>query len=592
MLVYGDAERLENARDLGAEITQKLLGLQGMPPGIARHAALVSAFIRAGELAQGLLDIAWKMDEADDWSADALASSTLLIGLAGMVGRSWAGCELQCGEVPVEQLNQLSRSVSIRTKQGEGYAFYALFPEGYLLAAQRSGLGPQTVVLGIRSIGTGLAAMVAAGLGADSMFTLRPHGHPYHRQITVAPGLAARILADPQAHFAIVDEGPGLSGSSFGSFADWLEAAGITPEQIHFFPSHTGDLGPQAESRHRERWARAQRHSVGFDSVVLNRTGFMGGLAGWVKTLIGPLQEPLRDISGGGWRQLGAADAANWPPVDTGLEKRKLLAVSATGTWLVKWAGLGRMADDKLRRGHQLVEAGWTPEIAGMCHGFLVQRWAEGSSLRQAQPERGWLLEQVGEYLSFRARAFPADAAGASLGELYEMARYNIGVVLGEDASKRVSMALGAPEALADRVQPAHTDNRLHWWEWLVTPQGRLLKTDALDHDSAHDLVGCQDIAWDLAGAAVELELTAAERTSLAQKVAAAAGRPADLELLDAMELCYLGFQIGLWSFAAGSNGGADAEAARAMVQRYAKLAAACLSGHSPPTPNQFAGAR
>src|SRR3954453_21950736 len=51
------------------------------------------------------------------------------------------------------------------------------------------------------------------------------------------------------------------------------------------------------------------------------------------------------------------------------------------------------------------------------------------------------------------------------------------------------------------------TDNRMHAWEWLVTPEGRILKADALDHHRGNDLVGPQDVAWDLAGAAVELEL-------------------------------------------------------------------------------------
>ena len=36
-----------------------------------------------------------------------------------------------------------------------------------------------------------------------------------------------------------------------------------------------------------------------------------------------------------------------------------------------------------------------------------------------------------------------------------------------------------------------------------------LLKTDALDHSEGHDLIGCQDIAWDVVGAATELELSA-----------------------------------------------------------------------------------
>ena len=58
-----------------------------------------------------------------------------------------------------------------------------------------------------------------------------------------------------ETRFAIVDEGPGLSGSSFGCVADWLEDNGVAPERIHVFPGHDGPLGPAASARHRDRWA-------------------------------------------------------------------------------------------------------------------------------------------------------------------------------------------------------------------------------------------------------------------------------------------------------------------------------------------------
>ena len=39
--------------------------------------------------------------------------------------------------------------------------------------------------------------------------------------------------------------------------------------------------------------------------------------------------------------------------------------------------------------------------------------------------------------------------------------------------------------------------------EWLQTGSG-YVKTDAVDHHDDHFFPGCQDIAWDIAGAAVE----------------------------------------------------------------------------------------
>src|SRR5690606_5152455 len=116
------------------------------------------------------------------------------------------------------------------------------YPEGYLATARSSGLGAQTCVIGIRSIGTALAALVAAAIGARQAISVRPVGHPFDREIRAAPDLLAG--ADMRGDFAVVDEGPGLSGSSFASVAKWLASQGVEKERIHFFPSHGGAPGP------------------------------------------------------------------------------------------------------------------------------------------------------------------------------------------------------------------------------------------------------------------------------------------------------------------------------------------------------------
>ena len=115
-----------------------------------------------------------------------------------------------------------------------------------------------------------------------------------------------------------------------------------------------------------------------------------------------------------------------------------------------------------------------------------------------------------------------------------------------DDAGERL-LASWTPErvaALQTAVRPVHVDGRLHRWEWLVA-EGRVLKTDAVDHSVAHDLVGCQDIAWDVAGAAIEFELAPDEIEALAAPLLG------DRRLLlELMLPCYLGFQIGWWSYA------------------------------------------
>ena len=46
-------------------------------------------------------------------------------------------------------------------------------------------------------------------------------------------------------------------------------------------------------------------------------------------------------------------------------------------------------------------------------------------------------------------------------------------------------------------------DGRMLPHEWLETRMA-IVKADALDHHDDHFFPGCQDIAWDIAGASVE----------------------------------------------------------------------------------------
>jgi hypothetical protein len=114
-----------------------------------------------------------------------------------------------------------------------------------------------------------------------------------------------------------------------------------------------------------------------------------------------------------------------------------------------------------------------------------------------------------------------------------------------------------------------HTDNRLHLWEWLVLDDGRLLKADALDHSAAHDLVGCQDIAWDVAGAIVEFGLTDDESVSMCARVERT-GHAVDRDLLAFLTPCYLAFHLGASTLAADTVGGAEAHRHRLAAQGYA----------------------
>ena len=164
------------------------------------------------------------------------------------------------------------------------------------------------------------------------------------------------------------------------------------------------------------------------------------------------------------------------------------------------------------------------------------------------------------------------------------MTAINLGERLGPaagDAARRLLAALADLSA----TTPVVTDNRLHAWEWLVRPDGSFCKTDALDHASSHDLIGCQPVEWDLAGLAAEFDLDPAERRDVLAAVRAH-GVAVNAAAVPLMELCYLGFQIGLWTDALWRAEGEDRTRIKALASRYAGRASRLLGDGSKPIGN------
>lgn len=550
MLVYGDRQIEAEPRALHAAIATSLAQAAALPPGLARHAALAGVLIEAGMLAQGIADAEFAARGEDEVSAAQDWAMELVLRCAQALRASWHEGHASLPEAGTCPADLPER---IETRLAEGFAFYALYPETYALAAEAAGLPGTTGVIGLRSIGAPLAAMVAAGLGSRSPATLRPTGHPFRREVAVGAGLAARLTL-PLGPIAVVDEGPGLSGSSFGAAADWLEARGHPPGRIALFPSHGGAPGRMASPRHRARWEGTARHWCSFEAAVLPR------LPGWVADLTGPATAPPEDIAGGAWRTRLCGTPAGWPPAHPMQERRKYLLAADGQSWLLKFLGLGAEGERKAERAIRLAAAGLAPPVAGLRHGFLVQPWlATARPLDPAAWPRERLAGRVAAYLRFRARAFPADASrGASPAALQAMARHNVAEALGgATAAWFDRWSPGDLARLGARMRPVETDNRMQAWEWLVLPDGRLLKADAIDHHAAHDLIGCQDIAWDVAGAMVELGLDPV--------------LPVDPGLLGFLLPCYCAFQLGAWSMAAEATpDAAEAARCRAAIARYA----------------------
>ena len=555
MIVFGKRDRATDPRDLLGDVAARLRAAAAGRDR-TRHEALAAALIAAGMLMQGLADAAFSETGADAPAPDQDAATALMLALAEAVDASWASGfhgPVTDGEPAMSTLAALALPARITARWCEGFAFYATYPETYAMAARRSGLGPETLVIGIRSIGAPLAAMVAAGLGSRRIITVRPVGHPFGRELALSEALAAEIRAWT-GPVAVVDEGPGLSGSSFGAVLDALDRLGVAEERIALFPSHDGAPGAQAGAAQRRRWDRMRRHIVSADAVI---GAPEQGLAAWVSEGAGAA---LEEVSGGAWRRHLYADTADWPPVNAWQERRKFLWRRDNRTWYLKFAGLGAPAEAKLARARTLSAAGFIPAVVGLRHGFLVERWHGAAMPLQAADGSAW-LERIGDYLGYRARTFPAGAQngaenGADLPALMAMTRHNVLTALGKPAAATLDRWTPRRLAALERsVRRVEIDNRMQPWKWLALPDGRLLKADALDHAAGHDLVGCQDIAWDVVGAAEEFGLSENARVYLTGRVEVAGDRAIDPELIACLTPCYLAFQVGALTLALGATG-------------------------------------
>ncbi len=553
MIFYGDVSTQTATRELFDRIEINIDQASNLPRGIDRHAAWVSALLAAGEMVQGLADAALDSIGVDDDGEPEQAGMALAVALAETMGQSWVSGFARSGGSPtrvVEAVSKLKTLTELPTRldirRTEGFAHYAVYPEAFWDAALLPGPKPRRVI-GIRSIGTTLAAVVAAALGAPLPLTMRPVGHPFRRETRPGARLLSKLRQSSDEIWAIVDEGPGLSGSSFAAVADRLAACGTALERVVLFPSHANSPGMMADENLQRFWAAAPRRVTNFEALIAPAPGPKRGLAAWVGDVTGDLGGGLVDIAGGLWRQHRYADEAAWPAVDRQNERRKFLAVSSRGTFLLKFTGLGAFGHEKMARAKALATAGFTLEPLAWRHGFLVEPWrTDTHPMNWRDQDRGAFLAHLARYLGFRARAFPArQNAGASIDALWAMTKANGTEALGAAATQSLDSWKARLHGLALLARPVAIDGKLDVHEWLVDARGRWIKTDAVDHCCGHDIIGCQDIAWDVAGAAIAFDLSADEAERLRRHVESESGQSCHPGLVSFFRIAYAAFQVG-----------------------------------------------
>ena len=567
MIVYGDPKVRSSAK-------QWLIDLR-------RRAAshdfqldhLRTLLIRAGQFEQAISDSGTELESFAKQITD-IAAAAFCAGYAEE-DRALPRPPLQVDAALTQLRRVLEGEVLDRTltlKIPEGYAFYALYPEQYCQAARlwnddHNDVRDQVVlVLGIRSIGTSLSAVVAVTLAAfgwrTERLTVRPQGHPFAR------GAELSGLEKVKASRAIiVDEGPGLSGSSMKAVADALQRKGFSPENISLFPGHEGEPAGAATPEIRAWWQRARRYcvpSVGARTAESARianleTRGLGGLPSET-TLAGSLAdraariyagesfESCIDLGGGRWRELLFADEKDWPAVATSLERAKFLCRSRKRSVLWKYIGLDAAEDDVLRESSFVP---WLPRPLDTFRGFVALPWIEGKPLDRAAINEPSMIHQMARHVVVLAQPpLSEEDHGAGVARLGEMLYWNVKQSLNDQLAELtrqlVKIAAECPPA------PTYGDGHLSPYEWIRSRDGKIWKTDYFGHTQDHTVVGSQSILWDVAGALIEWDLdSGAAQTFLA--VLREGNRGLDLRALDFYCAAYAAFRWGLCAFTASS---------------------------------------
>ena len=299
-------------------------------------------------------------------------------------------------------------NLPVTVKLPEGFSFHAMYPEQYAVAAgqwladheaQRT---QGAVVVGVRSIGTTLAAVVATVLRAAGWqvhsLTVRPNGHPYARQVDLSDSsFDSAMLA------LVVDEGPGISGSSMAATAMALVRAGIQAQNIVFLPGHANEPGGTGSPEVQTWWRAVPRYVAGHDALTFNGLPLQQALAA---TLPEPVAQ-IENMSGGVWRQVVYPDASAWPAVCAHFERVKYRFTLQSGKqMLFKFLGLATQsaeltttaaaAADLLR---SRAERGLALPPLAASLGFVATPWIAGMPMAPGTPSPD-MVAALGAYVA------------------------------------------------------------------------------------------------------------------------------------------------------------------------------------------------
>ena len=571
MRFYQDVKEAQEPQETLAAIRDLLHACRAAgehaPQARSRRIDLLrEALVQAGTLEQSVADA---LPAGRGGQSVVRGVERLTRTCAEALSTAWAGQEQPCSR-ELATIDGLSRTLGtlgrLPATIPEGYLFYGLFPEPYWRLGQNLGstfaAATPIVVVGIRSIGTSLSAMLAEGLRQAGhpclRITVRPSGAPFEREVILPAEQARRLrrAAARGAHAVAVDEGPGLSGSSLAATVRTLLAFGFDQDRIAIACANPPAALPHATPATTRIWEATRW----FAAQAYEESWWRRELPALLGAALAQHLDLEADISWGAWRgyRRGLEDTA---PALPGLERRKLLLRLGDMPVLAKFIGLGPVGARKARIARELAAAGYTPPILGFAHGMLLQRWLP-DALPCAEPP---IVVAAGYYAHIQrqyrtGRAIP----------LREALQPIDGIVHAWFGD-RFDPALAALAAAAGQivVQQVDGDGKPERAEWL-TDAGAVRKTDAADHFLDHSWARSQDSCFDLAGFSQEFSVTPLEEDLLLQHYMLQSGDDAACIRLPFYHLLYAAHRLAALDTAYHAAGAAAAREIAALRGRYA----------------------
>ncbi|MDQ3928628.1 MAG: hypothetical protein M3328_05715 [Chloroflexota bacterium] len=599
MIVYGDPQYEERLPTIVEQLRERITGLLERPRDAETLQHLRAALIFAGQVEQAAYDAldegehegyCARLHEVTGYGAQAFCAAWAEqngVGSGGIDSGASLSMALTYLSGPPAVPN-----VRVLVKIPEGFAFYTLYPEQYCAAALRwlsdheTAQTRKAAVVGIRSIGTTLAAVVAATLRAHGWdvvsITARPTGHPFQREVTIS---AERVEGAEWG--LVVDEGPGLSGSSMSGVGQALVGTGLARTKISFLPAHINEPGSVASEEVRAWWSSTPRYVVPLEELRFGGLALPEALAAWLSSQ--DERDPVtqvKDVSGGQWRRLLYQDSSTWPAACAPFERTKYLCTTRSGRRvLFKFQGLcaapGSSATTSEVVRTLLAEragAGWTPAPLGVIHGFVATEWVEGNPLRPegCTPD---LLRHMARYIAVVAGpGLSKEQQEAGTKRLTEMFYWNTWEALGEEVAQRTPPWAVEMQAI-DYSPRSYGDGRMAPHEWIRTHDGRVLKTDSAGYSWDHTCIGTQPVAWDIAGAIVEWGLDEQATGSLLEAFYSEGGEAIPTPTMAFYRMAYAAFRAGQCHLCANMSAHDPAEQERlwSAYNRYKEQLAELL---------------